>query len=136
MYGVFVSGGSYTGSGPKSRVFTPEEEKKVAKKALEKTNEGKDLTWSFLRQIMVEEVELLMSKDPTRVRSTISTIDGSLLNMSFVRRFAKRNGLSKYLLQKFTILERPYECEVCEKTFSFKNALVKHMKSQHKKPDL
>ena len=131
LYDVFVSGGSYQGAGRKCKVFTLEEEKNVANKVLEKTHGGKDLTWAILKDIMVKELELLMSLDPCRMRSKVSVKDGSLLNIPFVRRFAQRNDLSKLLMKRFTITNRPFECEICGTTFSFKNALPKHMRSKH-----
>jgi len=132
LYGVFVSRGSYTGSGCYSKVFTPEEEQSIARTALEKTSGGKDLTWMILKQIMMEEMEMIKSMEPGRDMSRVSSTQGSLLSISFVRRFAERNGLSKYLLKKFTAPSRPHECEECGKTFTFKNALVKHRKTQHR----
>ena len=131
LYDVFISGGSYQGSGRKCTVFTLVEEKNVANKVLEMTHGGQNLTWPILKDIMVQELELLMSLDPRRMRSKVSVKDGSLLNIPFVRRFAQRNDLSKLLMKRFTVTHRPHKCEVCQTTFSFKNALVKHMRSQH-----
>ena len=132
LYDVFISGGSYQGSGRRCKVFTLEEEINVANQALEKTRDGKDLTWPILKDLMVKELELLMSLDPIRIRSKVSVTDGSLLNIAFVRRFAQRNDLSKFLLKRITVKDRPYECDICDSTFSFKNVLVKHRRSIHK----
>ena len=131
LYGVFMSRGKYIGSGNHSKVFTEEEEQDIARIALEKKDDGKDLTWSNLKEIMIEEMEIIKLKDPSRDMCKVSSTPGSLLNSSFVRRFAERNGLSKYLLKKFTVPTRPHQCQQCGDTFSYKNVLVKHIKTQH-----
>ena len=112
-------------------MLTAEEEHNMTRKALEKTNEGKDLSWPILKEIMMEEMEMIKSMDPSRDLFKVSSTLGSLLSISFVRRFAERNGLSQYLLKKFTVPSRLHECEECGKTFGFKNVLVKHTKTQH-----
>jgi len=128
LYDVFISGGKFKGSGTHSTVLTKSEEKKIAIIALGQTNEGKDLTWPKLKEIMMDEMDAIKSEDPRRDMCKVSATFGSLLNMSFVRRFAERNGLSKYLLKRFTVPTRPHECKRCGFTFSWKNALVKHIR--------
>ena len=86
----------------------------------------------ILKEMLMVEMEMLKTMEPNRDMTKVSSTQGSLLNVSFVRRFAERNGLSKYVLKKFTVLNRQFQCEECNKTFSFKNALVKHSKTQHK----
>ena len=81
---------------------------------------------------MLAEIDMIKSQDPSRDMLKVSSTLGSLLNISFVRRFAERNGLSKYLLKKLTIQCRPFNCETCGSAFTFKNALVKHIKRKHK----
>ena len=83
-------------------MLTDEEEECIARAAVEKTTEGKELSWSILKEIMMDEMEVIKSKDPSRDMCKVSSTLGSLLNISFVRRFAERNGLSQYLLRKFT----------------------------------
>ena len=104
------------------------EEKEIARIALEETNEGKDLTWPKLKEIMIYEMDAIKSNDPNRDLCKVSATFGSLLNISFVRRFAERNGLSNYLLKRFTVPTRPHECHICGFTFHWKNALVKHVR--------
>ena len=133
LYGVLVHrGGKFVGSGQNhSRLLTDAEEEIIAKTALEKSNHGKGLTWPLLRDIMIEEVENIKKNEPGRDIFRISAKTGTLLNVSYVRRFADRTGLSPYILKRFTVQTRPFVCKLCEKAFSFKNALVKHMKTQH-----
>ena len=92
---MFVSNGKYTGSGNHSSVFTDAEEQDIARIPLEKTNKGKNLSWSRLKEIMIEEMEIIKSKNPSRDICKVSSTQGSLLGSPFVRRYAKRNGLSK-----------------------------------------
>ena len=77
------------------KVFIEEEEQNIARIALEKKDDGKDLTWSNLKEIMIEEMEMIKLKDPSRDMCKVSSTQGSLLSSPFVRRYAKRNGLSK-----------------------------------------
>ena len=129
LYDIFVTRGSYNGKGRKSTVFTLEEEKDISRRALENSNNGSDLTWTMLKDVLEKEVEMLMSTNPRRDTFRVSATKGSLLNINFVRRFAKRNALMKYHIKK---PNGTHECEKCKKTFSFKNALVKHLKTVHK----
>ena len=133
MYRVFTSSsGVYKGAGNHSKVLTEQEEYAIARTALQKTDDGKDLSWSRLTEIMMTEMDVLRSKHPSRDMCKVSSTMGSLLNKSYVRRFAQRNGLSVHLLKRFTVPTRPYECEKCGLAFSFRNALVSHMKTQHR----
>ena len=49
-----MSRGKYIGSGGHTKVLTEEEEQDMARMALEKTNEGKELSWSKLKEIVME----------------------------------------------------------------------------------
>ena len=131
LYDLVISNRGWIGRGQQSKVFENEEE--VAKIVLEKTNDGKELSWPLLKQLLLDELEQRRSSNTNnRDMCRVSTTSGTLLNMSFVRRFAERNGLSKYLLKKFLVTDRPYQCERCSKSFIWKKDLVKHERTKHK----
>jgi len=131
LYQIFTVGGTYKAKGRKSTVFTEEEEKGITEKVLASSNNGKDLTWDMLRNMLVKEAELLMVANPDRDIMRISATSGTIMNKSFVRRFAQRNYLSEFLLKKYTLTDRPFRCEECNLGFTFKNILVKHLKTKH-----
>ena len=96
-----------------------------------RTMDGFELTWNILLDILEKQLGALMSSNPTRDSAKVCASQGSLMNKDFVRRFAKRNNLIKHVLTKNTA-NGSFDCNKCEKTFTFKNALVKHIKTLHK----
>ena len=130
LYGVIMANRGFLGQGNQSKVFDDEHE--IAKKVLEKTNHGKELSWPLQKQLLLDELEQRRSTNTNNDICRVSTTSGTLLNISFVRRFAERNGLSKYLLKKFLVTDRPYRCELCDKSFIWKKDLVKHERTKHK----
>jgi len=131
LYQIFTIGGTYKSKGRKSTVFTEEEEKDITRKVLASSRDGMDLTWDLLRNMLVKEAETLVMANPDRDIMRISATSGTIMNKSFVRRFAQRNNMSAFLLKKFTLTERPFRCEECNLGFTFKNILVKHLKIKH-----
>ena len=89
--------------GRRSKVFTEEEEIDLGREVLEETNGGKDLTWPKLSEIIQKKLESLVRRDPSREQANFSASDGHFLNISWVRRFAKRNKLSEFLIRKCNV---------------------------------
>ena len=53
-----------------------------------------------LRELLTEEITKLKQTQPGR-QFSVSAKDGAVINKSYVRRFAIRNKLEKYMFQKF-----------------------------------
>lgn len=121
----------YTGRGRKSHVFTDEEEKIISERVLERTNGGKELSWKFLKEMIIEELNIIKINQPDRDFARISCKNGNIIEMTYVRRFAERNNLSRFLLQKFTKPNRNFECDICGSRFTMKNVLEAHRKRIH-----
>ena len=108
LYDLITSNHGYIGRGRKYKIFTVEEEQEIAKTVLGKTNNGKELSWSLLNQLLLDELERKKSSNPNLNIYRVSATSGTLLNMPLVRRFAARNGLSKYLLKNAYLKKKPF----------------------------
>ena len=128
LYSVLVSRGSYKGKGRKGSLFTTEEEKEITNDIVSEVNNGRELTWKVLNEIIEKQMEILMTSNPTRDTFKVSATKGSIIDRYFVRRFARRNNLMQYIAKK----NSDFDCKECSKSFSFKNALVKHEKTLHR----
>merc|ERR1719369_705676 len=100
LYDLVTSDRGYQGKGSQSKVFTVEEEHEIAKTVLEKTDNGKELSWTMLKGMLQDEIEMIRLKTPSRNMTRVSSTSGSMTNMSFVRRFAERNGISQFLRRR------------------------------------
>ena len=84
-----------------------------------------------LRELLTEEINNLKLKQPDR-QFGVSAKDGAVINKSYVRRFAIRNKLEKFMFQKYTLSDkRKFECDICNKSFTLKCSLVTHQKQIH-----
>ena len=121
----------FSGRGNKSHLFTEEEEKTVTEKALAWINSGGQMNLNSLRELLTEEINLLKMSQPER-QFSLSAKDGAVINKSYVRRFAIRNKLERFMFQKYTLSEkRKFECDICNKSFTLKCSLVTHQKQIH-----
>ena len=112
-------------------MFSEEEEKAVTEKALSWINSGGRMNLNSLRQLLTEEINMLKMTQPER-QVSVSAKDGAVINKSYVRRFAIRNKLEKYMFQKYTLSDkRKFECDICNKSFTLKCSLVTHQKQIH-----
>ena len=100
-------------------------------RVLERTNGGKELSWKFLKEMIIEELNIIKINQPDRDFARISCKNGNIIEMTYVRRFAERNNLSRFLLQKFTKPNRNFECDICGSRFTMKNVLEAHRKRIH-----
>ena len=128
---VCLGHGSFRGKGRKASLFSTEEEKEIAGNIVAKAKGGIELTWKVLKEMMETEIEKMMTLDPTRDTFRVSATKGSLIDRYFVKRFARRNNLTKYIVVHGR-KNSDFECKECKKIFSFKNALTKHVKTIHK----
>ena len=109
-------------------MFTSEEEIEISSTVVERSEDGMEITWNSLQDMLKEHMEMLMATNPMRDSST----HGSLLNKHFVRRFAKRNNLLGYIhIKNVSCVQgtHTHQCNQCGKRFTFKNELVKHLKT-------
>ena len=122
----------FSGKGNKSQLFTEDEEKAIAEKALARIRNGSgdQMNLSSLRELLTQEMARL--KPLQSQRHGMNVRDGAEINKSFVRRFAIRNKLERYMFQKYTLSEkRKFECDICNKSFTLKCSLVTHQKQIH-----
>ena len=121
----------FSGKGNKSQLFTEDEEKAIAEKALARirTGNGGQMSLSSLRELLTQEMTRLKVDQSQR---QLGAKDRTEINKSFVRRFAIRNKLERYMFQKYTLSEkRKFECDICNKSFTLKCSLVTHQKQIH-----
>ena len=121
----------FSGKGNKSHLFTEDEERSVTEKALSWINTGGQMSLNSLRELLTQEINSLKLAQPQR-QFGVSARDGAVINKSYVRRFAIRNKLERYMFQKYTLSEkRKFECDICNKSFTLKCSLVTHQKQIH-----
>ena len=89
------------------------------------------MSWKFLKEMIIEELNIIKINQPDRDFARISCKNGNIIEMTYVRRFAERNNLSRFLLQKFTKPNRNFECDICGSRFTMKNVLEAHRKRIH-----
>ena len=85
---LIKTGKSYTGRGRKSKLFSEQEEKSIVDKALQKVEIGEELSTKCIKELVMEEIEIIKAIDPER--SSIKFDDWFVLN------FAKRHGLRQF----------------------------------------
>ena len=79
---------------------------------MKKAKDGMKVTWKVMKEVIEKQIEEMMTLDPSRETFRVSATKGGLVDMYFVRRFAKRNNL-----MSFIFVHRPksfnFECEKC-----------------------
>ena len=114
----------WRGRGKRSQIFTDEEEKRICQAALERSNDGLDMSFRLLKQVISEEISILKNNEPDREfilteRFTRSLGDRhNLFSRARELRYDKREGYQ-------------FECDVCFKNYSLKNSLVYHKRTVH-----
>ena len=133
LYKLLKCDKKFSGRGNKSSLFSEDEEKLITDKALSLVSSGKNINLGILRELLTEEIKNLRVAHPERKFNVgLSSKDGEAINKSFVRRFAIRNKLEKFMFQKYVLSEkRKYECDICSKTFTLKCSLATHQKQIH-----
>ena len=114
--------------------LTLEEEKSITKRILERTNGGQDLTLGIVQNILFEELNVIKVNEPHREEILKLCLDEKLSKNAFTYSFAHRNKLHALATQRRDEdLEqrRNYECDLCEKSYTWKNALTLHRRNVH-----
>ena len=101
-----------------------EEERHIKSRAMEIVDRGENLTHKILQEIIMEEAEVLKINFPERE----SELDRMHIK-SFTFSFAMRHDLRQFYAKDEK--ERNFECDVCYKRFTYKNAMVLHKKTVH-----
>ena len=132
LYKLLKCDKKFSGKGNKSSLFTEDEEKLITEKALSLVNDGKDINLGILRELLTEELRSLKAANPDRKIAVGLSSQDAVINKSFVRRFAIRNKLEKFMFQKYVLSEkRVFECDICSKSFTLKCSLATHQKQIH-----
>ena len=128
---LVMKGGSFRGGGTTLRRFSKEEEKVIVQRALELSSSGGNLlTCKLLQKVILEEAEVVKINQPERTDQMTFTNTGLKY---FAINLAVRNAIYDHVesTRKDLDKRRIYECEICQKTFTFQNSLVKHRKTCH-----
>jgi len=114
----------WNGRGRNSLIFTAEEEKRICKVALERSNGGVDMSVKLLKQVMIEEISLLQINEPERKFLTTDR---------FTIILGERHGLFNRVRELKDAKREGYEfeCDICFKKYSLKNSLMFHKREVH-----
>ena len=96
-----------------------------------KLSEENALTYKILQEVILEEADVIKINQPERSEQMLFTRD-KLHN--FAHALADRNGIRNLVnvnIRKDRESRRTYECEICQKSFTYENSLVKHRKVAH-----
>ena len=119
---IVNQGRPFSGSGRKPMVLTREEEKIIANRALDIVRNGQLLDTKTVKKLVDEEAEIIKINFPDRSLERIN-------ERNFIFNFMRRHDLKKYFPEDNKV--RNFECDVCYKCFTYKNALVLHQKRIH-----
>ena len=117
----------------KLKYLTEEEERHIKTRLLSLSNNGKDLTMELVKRIFTEEFEILKINFPER-KILEELQQNQTKFLSLITNFSNRHHLTELCdrQQKQERDERRvFECEVCHSSFTWKNTLVSHQRTQH-----
>ena len=99
---------------------------------MERSDNGVNFSRQIVRQTMLEDAEIIRINEPHRKLFPLNPDTGDIeIGAPFVSNFMVRHDLTKFIQAKRQLVERPYECIICRKKFTFKNSMVSHQKKQH-----
>ena len=117
----------------KLKYLTEEEERHIKTRLLSLSNNGKDLTMDLVRKIFTEEYDILKINFPERINLEELQQNPKLF-VACIMNFSKRHRLTRLCdrqLKQDRDERRVFECEICQDSFTFKNALVSHQRRAH-----
>ena len=96
---------------------------------------GRSLSYKFITEMLAQEIEIIRINEPER-NLNISKKSGTKLTDKFMRSFAQRNGLTKFIVQNNEAsLEyrrlNGSECDICCKKFTTEKNMRDHKKNIH-----
>ena len=124
-------GKKYYGGGNHSKVLTSQEERDITKRMLATSNGGEDLTHGSMRQILRKELEVIKVNEPHREEIFRVCPEDGDVKYDYLYNFASRNDLLKFTSPGERKKRRIHKCDLCEKSYVLKNALMYHRKQVH-----
>ena len=124
-------GKKYYGGGNHSKVLTPQEEREIVKRMLAISNGGADLTHGMMRKILGDDLEVIKVNEPHREEIFKACPGPGEVKYDYVYNFASRNHLHKFTAPEERMKRRIHKCDLCEKSYVLKNALMYHRKQVH-----
>ena len=129
---MLKTGLSYQGRGKKTLILNEEEENLIVERIKEKLKGEQEFTHikthSIIKETVREEMEIIKVNFPDR-HDISSILESSTKLSTFVNGFSNRNVLKRFFPEDKR--ERNFQCDVCLKTFTFKNSMVKHQQTVH-----
>ena len=92
LHVLIMKGKSFSGSGRSAKYLSKDEEDMLAEKTKSLFGAGFELTWANLQDLVREEFDSLVQRDPSR-----SHPPQNWPNIHYVRRYAKRNSLTQFI---------------------------------------
>ena len=125
----------YIGSGKVPMLLTLDEEKIIVDRAIARTGGEEFLDHKKICDLLLEELSIIQINQPDRdISKAFAKKDGgafgSGLKQSIIYNFCARHDLKKFF--KPDDKQRDFECEICYKKFTLKNALVAHQRTVHR----
>ena len=105
-----------------SMVLTPEEKKRIVKKAIEVSDGGLNMTLKLLKRVVDEEIDTLRINHPERKISCISPHS--------IYRFGHKHKLFDKCNER-KASEKQYECDVCFQKYKTEKLVSDHKKVVH-----
>ena len=114
----------WKGRGKRSQIFTDEEEERICKAALEKSNGGVDMSIRLLKETISEEILILKNNEPERE---------FIMTDKFTLTLGERHDLFSRARELRDDKREGYafECDVCFKKYSLQKDLVYHKRNVH-----
>ena len=98
---------------------------------LDVSDGGKNLSYKLITDILNQEIEIIRINEPDRA-FIVNDMGGSKITDRYMRIFAKRNGLDKYVNRdREKMRQSGSECDICYKKFTTDKNMRDHRKRIH-----
>ena len=125
----------YQGRGRRSKVLTAEEETSLTQRLLDVSGGGSTLSYKLIGELISQEFEIIQINEPERDLK-ISEKSGSKVTDKYIKYFAKRTGLDKFVTRNNELSlesrrQNGSECDVCGKMYTNEKNMRDHRKNIH-----
>ena len=125
----------YQGRGRRSKVLTAEEETSLTQRLLDVSEGGSTLSYKLIGDLITQEFEIIQINEPER-DLRISEKSGSKVTDKYIKYFAKRTGLDKFVTRNNELSlesrrQNGSECDVCGKMYTNEKNMRDHRKNIH-----